>query len=123
MPRVHVRCGRAEMTAGRRVADPLDYVTIGQAVAVWVMSVDLARRRLALTMIEPVVAGGEAAAAGATGSTGSRDKKRPRDNGDGMGRGGRGCGAGSSQDEDGAQSRKAAKHHVPSRNGAPAGGK
>lgn len=39
--------------SSRYVRDPHDVVTVGQIVKVWVLEIDKARRRVALTMIEP----------------------------------------------------------------------
>ena len=39
--------------SSRFVRDPHDVVTVGQIVQVWVLEIDKARRRVALTMIEP----------------------------------------------------------------------
>jgi uncharacterized protein len=39
--------------SSRYVRDPHDVVTVGQIVQVWVLEIDKARRRVALTMIEP----------------------------------------------------------------------
>ena len=39
--------------SSRYVQDPHDVVTVGQIVKVWVLEIDKARRRVALTMIQP----------------------------------------------------------------------
>ena len=63
--------------ADRYVADPNDVVKVGQRVAVRVMSVDLARNRIALTMRGDAPRGNAPATAAAPRNGGQRTERRP----------------------------------------------